>query len=145
VVGGDPFLVLMVEVVFFFGVSALAGRGGVGSSGWRQLGAGGGWPRRRLVGWKMGGAREVVLWPCAFIAFRFRCEAADGSCGHLQHVAVLLPRRIEVRRRRRSLGFLGAGFGSDCFSFSLLRVLCANFRVLFVSSLFFGGLACNLY
>ena len=139
----DPFLVVRLEVVFFDAL-APAGRGGEGSGVWRRAGVGGGRPGRNRVGWVVGGAGETALWPCAFIASRFRCEAADGSCGQLRHVEALLPRRLEVRRRRQSLGSWELVFGSDCFSFSLLRVLRANFRVL-LFFLFFGGLACNLY
>ena len=108
---GVPVLLALVLVVSF-GVSAPAGRGGGGSGIWRWVGAGGGWPMRRPVGWKWGGAVEVALGSCSFIASRCRRAAADEACGLLQSGAALPPWRIEVRRRRRSLGFLGAGEGS---------------------------------
>ena len=60
-VGGVPFLVVVLLMVFFFGVPALAGLGGEGSGGCWRSGGVGGWPGRRCVGRKMGGAGEFVL------------------------------------------------------------------------------------
>ena len=62
------------------------------------------WPGRCRVGWKLGGAGEKALWPCAFSAARCRRAAADDFCGLLQSLAALSPRRLEVRRRRWRLG-----------------------------------------
>ena len=98
---GDPFLVLLLVVFFFFGVSAPAGLGGEGSGICWSLGGAVGGPGRRCVGWKKGVAGERVLWPYPFIELRFRRTAADGSCGRLQQVVVPLLRRLVVRRRRR--------------------------------------------
>ena len=106
--GGVPLLVLvLVLVVVFFGVSALPGLGGEGSGVCRSFGVEDGGPGRRCVGGKMGEAGELVLWPCSFIISRFRRLAADGSCGRLQRVVASSPRWLEVRRRRRQLGFWG--------------------------------------
>ena len=58
---------VLVMLVVFFGVSALAGLGGEGSGVCRSLGGEVGGPGRRGVGGKMGGAGELVLWPCPFI------------------------------------------------------------------------------
>ena len=104
---GVPLLVLVLVVVLS-DVSALAGRGGEGGGVCRSLGGVDGGPRRRCAGGKMGGAEEFVLWPWSFIEFRVRRGAADGSCGRLQGVVVLPPRRRVVRRLRRWLGVLGA-------------------------------------
>ena len=57
---GDPFLVVVLQVVFFFDGSAPAGRGGEGS-GRLEVGAGGGGPGRCGCGWKMGGGGETAL------------------------------------------------------------------------------------
>ena len=92
----------------FLRCSAPAGRGGEGSGFWRWLGDGGGGPGRRRRGWKKGGCGELALWLCTFIDSRFRCLAADGSCGRLQCVVVPSSRRMVVRRLRRRLGGLGS-------------------------------------
>ena len=70
--GGGDLLLLLREVVVLFVVYALAGRGGKGSSGWRWLGDGGGWPGCRRRGWKLGGSWARVLWPYSFIDLQFR-------------------------------------------------------------------------
>jgi hypothetical protein len=92
VVVGGPLLLVVVQVVLF-DVCAPAGHGGEGSGVWRWFVAVGGGPGRRRGGWKMGGSGELALWPCAFNASQFRRAAADGSCGRLQGVAVLVSRR----------------------------------------------------
>ena len=125
---GDPFLLVVVQVVIL-DVRALAGQGGEGSGvGW-WLAASDGGPGRRGGGWLLGGCGVLALWPCAFNASKIRRAAADGFCGRLQGVAVLVPRRHVVRRLRRRLGFLGLVSGSDCGFFRQLGVLCANFWV----------------
>jgi hypothetical protein len=97
----SPFLVVRLVVFFFSGASALAGLGGEGSGACRSMGGAAGGPGRCCVGRELGGAEELVLWPCSFSELRFRLSAADGSCGHLQSVVVPLLRRLVVRRRWR--------------------------------------------
>ena len=142
--GGDDLLLLLLDVVVLFVVSALAGRGGEGSGDWRWVGAVGGWPWRRRRGWKKGGSWVRVLWSFSFIASQFCRSAADGSCGRLQGVVVLASRRKVVRRRRRCLGSWELGDGSDCVLLRWLGVLCASFWV-FVYFSFLSGPVCNLY
>ena len=69
---GVPFLVVVLQVGFFFGGSAPAGRGGEGSDR-AEVGAGVGGPGRCGGGWKKGGGGKTMLWPCSFSEARFRC------------------------------------------------------------------------
>ena len=85
------------------------------------------------VGWKKGGAVEVVLRPFSFIASSSRRVAAAELCGHLQQGVAAPPRRLAVRRRRRRLGVLVCG-GSDRVRSWGLRVLCASLQGPFVFS-----------
>ena len=62
---GVLLLVLVSWLVFFFGASAAAGRGGEASRPWRRCGAGG--PGRRGVGGKLGGAGGLEFGPWSFI------------------------------------------------------------------------------
>ena len=101
-------LLLQVVLVVSSGGSASACRGGEGSGLWRWCGDGAGGPGRRRRGWKLGGGGELAQRPCSFNETRFRCFAADGSCGLLQRVGVPSSQRTVVRRRRRRLGALGA-------------------------------------
>ena len=72
----------------------------------------------------LGGSGKRALWQCAFNESQFRRAAADGSCGQLQGVAMLVLRRQMVWRLRRRLGFLGLVLdpivipsgGSGCFA-----------------------------
>lgn len=106
------------------GGSARAGRGGMESGLWRWCGFGAGGPGRRRRGWELGGGGELALRPCSFIDSRFRCSAADGSCGLLQRLEVPSSQRTVVRRRRWRLGDLGVAVdpieflpgGLGCFS-----------------------------
>ena len=75
----DPFLVVVQVVVFFFGVFALAGLGGEGSSFCRSLGGAAGGPGRHRVGWKKGGV-------------------GGGSCGRVRSAT-----SYSVARRRMTL------------------------------------------
>ena len=103
---GVPFLVVVLQVVFFFVGSAPAGRGGEGSD-LLEVGASGGGPGRCRDGWLLGGGGEAVLWPCSFIEFRFRRGAADGSCGLLLLVVAPSSRRLAVRQLRHRLKVWG--------------------------------------
>ena len=84
------FLVVVLQVGFVFDGSAPTGRGGEGSD-LLELGADGGGPGRCGGGWLMGGIGELVLWSSSFNETRFRCRAADDSCGLLQWWWCLLP------------------------------------------------------
>ena len=102
---GDPFLVVVLQVGFFFGGSAPTGRGGEGSDR-AEVGAGGGGTWRCGGGWKFGGSGKTALWPCPFSEVRFRCLRRMASAVFYKVVAPS-SRRTAVRRRRQSLGIWG--------------------------------------